>query len=148
MKSKWVNKETHNFNFSVCQAKTEIMTLILREIRQMEGLVWSHSSLQPWLTQEQGSTHPGPGKSLLFFFLLGHFGEATKRSPKPGLPPRALVSGFSREHNLSSKIFDYGVYSFDFWPYTYWRLCLLPRINYLWEESKQNTWSSSCPCVL
>lgn len=112
----WVNKETHNFNFSVCQAKTEIMTLILREIRQMEGLVWSHSSLQPWLTQEQGSTHPGPWKSLLFFFLLGHFGEATKRSPKPGLPPRALVSGFSWEHNLSSKIFDYGVYSFDFWP--------------------------------
>lgn len=34
----------------------------------------------------------------------------------PGSPPRVLVSGFSQELNLSSKIFNYGVYSFDFWP--------------------------------
>lgn len=79
-------------------------------------------------------------------FHLVHFGEARKGSSMLGSPPRALVSSFLWELNLSGKIFNYGVYSFDSWP-LYLPETMPTAQNYLWEANSQNTWKQLMPFV-
>lgn len=89
-------------------------------------------------TKTRAAHTQGPRESCFSSsFYLVHFEEATKRSPMPGSPPRALVSGFSQELNLSSKMFNTEFIHLISGPYTYWRPCLQPRIHYLWEASRQ-----------
>lgn len=82
-----------------------------------EGLVSSPSSLQVWLMKEQGSTSPeSQGVMHLFLPSLGPFCRGNKRVIYARITTYSFGISFLWELNLSSKIFNYGVYSFDFWP--------------------------------